>query len=152
IALSLAAPGWPAVKLDQRKALTSEAAKQIAAAALKVATANQYKVTIVIVDEGGHLLYLERMDDSNPSGVDTASAKATAAVMYKQPTKNFADRLAHGEMLVLKLPGAMPVEGGFPLVVEGKVIGGISVGGAPKGQLDAQVAQAGVDWLAANLK
>ena len=59
--------------------------------------------------------------------------------MYKQPTKNFADRLAQGETLVLKLQGAMPVEGGFPL------------GGTPKGPPDAQIAQAGVDWLRANL-
>lgn len=150
-ALCLTLPVFAAVKLDQKKALTIEAAKQIAAAAVRYATANNYKVGVAICDDGGHLLYLERMDDANPSSVDTSSSKAVSAVMYKQPTKNFADRLAQGETLVLKLPGVMPVEGGFPLVVEGKVIGAIGVGGAPKGQFDALIAQAGVDWLKDNL-
>ena len=149
--LALAIPLFAAVKLDQKKVLTNEAAKQIAGAAVRFAAANSYKISVAISDDGGHLLYLERMDEANPSSVDTSSAKAIAAVLYKQPTKNFADRLAHGETLVLKLQGAMPVEGGFPLIVEGKVIGAIGVGGAPKGQMDAQIAQAGVDWLKANL-
>lgn len=149
--LCLTLPIFAAVKLDQKKVLTNEAVKQIAAAAIRFATASNYKVTVAICDDGGHLLYLDRMDEANGSSVDTSTAKAVAAVMYKQPTKNFADRLAAGETLVLKLQGAMPVEGGFPLVVDGKVIGAIGVGGAPKGPLDAAVAQAGVDWLKDNL-
>jgi glc operon protein GlcG len=158
IAIMIAASGMaqtppPAtIRFDDKKVLTIEAAKQIAGAALRAAAANNYSVTVAISDDGGHLLYLERMDGANISSVDSSSNKATAAVIYKQPTKNFADRLAKGETLVLKLPGAMPVEGGFPLIVEGKVIGGIGVGGAPQGQLDAQVAQAGVDWLLQHAK
>ena len=144
-------PLCAAVKLDQKKVLTNEAARLVAAAAIRAAAAGGYHITVAISDDGGHLLYLERMDDANPSSVETSSAKAVAAVLYKQPTKNFADRLSKGETLVLKLQGAMPVEGGFPLVVDGKVIGGIGVGGAPRGEFDAQAAQAGVDWLKANL-
>ena len=150
-ALAFALPLSAQLKLDQKKVLTNEGARQIAVAALRAAAAGNYRVTVAISDDGGHLLYLERMDDANPSSVETSSAKAIAAVLYKQPTKNFADRLAHGETLVLRLQGVMPVEGGFPLIVEGKVIGAIGVGGAPRGELDAQVAQAGVDWLKDNL-
>ncbi len=152
LALAAIPPVWAAVKLDQKKALTNDAARQVAAAALRAAAAGQYRVTVAVVDDGGHLLYLERMDEANASSVQTSTAKAAAAVLYRQPTKNFADRLKQGETLVLKLEGAMPVEGGFPLVVEGKVIGGIGVGGAPRGELDAAVAQAGVEWLNKNLR
>ena len=151
LALTFALPLWAQLKLDQKKVLTNEGARQIAAAALRAAAAGNYRVTVAISDDGGHLLYLERMDDANPSSLETSTAKAIAAVLYKQPTKNFADRLAHGETLVLKLQGVMPVEGGFPLIVDGKVIGAIGVGGAPRGELDAQVAQSGVDWLEKNL-
>ena len=148
----VASPLGSAVKLEQKKVLTIEAAKEIAAAAIRAAATANYEVTVAICDDGGHPLYLERMDEANPSSVETSSAKAIAAVLYKQPTKNFADRLARGETLVLKLQGAMPVEGGFPLVVEGKVIGAIGVGGAPRGELDSQIARAGVEWLAQNLE
>jgi glc operon protein GlcG len=150
-ALALLPPLFGAVNLIQKKALTNDAARQIAAAAIRAAAESQYHITVAITDDGGHLLYLERMDDANASSVDTSTAKAVAAVLYQQPTKNFADRLKQGETLVLKLAGAMPVEGGFPLIVDGKVIGGIGVGGAPRGELDASVAQAGVAWLKNNL-
>ena len=139
------------VKLAQKPALTTAAAKQIGEAALHAAASAGYNVTVAVCDDGGHLLYLERMDEANSSSVDTSTDKAISAVLYKQPTKNFADRLAKGETLVLKLKGAMPVEGGFPLLAGGKVIGGIGVGGAPQGALDAKAAQAGVDWFNSNL-
>ncbi len=139
------------VKLVQKQALSATAAKQVAEAALRAASSAGYNVTVAICDDGAHLLYLERMDDANPSSVDTSTDKAVSAVLYKQPTKNFADRLAHGETLVLKLKGAMPVEGGFPLLVGGRVVGGIGVGGAPQGALDAKAAQAGVDWFNSNV-
>ena len=139
------------VKLVQKQALSTTAAKQVAEAALHAAASAGYNVTVAVCDDGGHLLYLERMDDANSSSVDTSTDKAVSAVLYKQPTKNFADRLAHGETLVLKLKGAMPVEGGFPLLVGGKVVGGIGVGGAPQGALDAKAAQAGVDWFNSNV-
>jgi uncharacterized protein GlcG (DUF336 family) len=144
-------PTTAQVKLAQKPALTTAAAKQIGEAALHAAASAGYNVTVSVCDDGGHLLYLERMDEANPSSVDTSTAKAVSAVLYKQPTKNFADRLAHGETLVLKLKGAMPVEGGFPLLVGGKVIGGVGVGGAPQGALDAKAAQAAVDWFNSNL-
>lgn len=139
-------------QLGEKKVLTIAVAKQVAAAALAVATANHYLVTVTIADDSGRPLYVERMDGANPSSTDTSGDKAISAALYKQPTKNFADRLAGGETLVLKLKGVMPVEGGFPLIVDGKVIGAIGVGGAPQGQLDAKAAQAGVDWLAQHVK
>ena len=152
VAAALSGLGFGAVVLEQKKVLSSEVARQVGDAALKAAAANNAKVAVTVVDDGGHILFLQRMDEANPSAVDTSSAKAKSAVMYKQPTKNFADRLAKGETLVLKLEGAMPVEGGFPLVVDGKVIGGIGVGGAPAGQIDARIAQVAVDWFTANVK
>ena len=149
-AAALAAP-VAQVHLDQKKVLTREAARGIAAATIKAAAADGYKITVTICDDGGHLIYLERMDDANPSSVETSTDKAVGAVLYKQPTKNYADRLAAGETFVLRLRGVMPVSGGFPLVVEGKVVGGVGVGGAPKSEFDAKIAQAGVDWLMQNV-
>lgn len=136
-----------AAELATKKTLTLAAAKEIAAAAEREAAANNWNVVIAILDEGGHLLYLQRMDETQVGSVDVAIAKAQSAVKFKRPTKAFEDALTGGRQAILRLPGAMPVEGGLPLMVDGKVLGAIGVSGVTS-QQDGQIAEAGQNALA----
>jgi glc operon protein GlcG len=149
-ALFVAMPLISAQTLADKKALTLDTAKKMAEAAEQAAHAQNWKVVIVVMDDGGNLLYLERMDDAPLGSLQVAQEKAHSAVIFKGPTKNFQEGLAKGNMSLLKLD-ALPFEGGIPVVVGGRVIGAIGVSGGTAAQ-DGQVAKAGVDWLAANLK
>jgi uncharacterized protein GlcG (DUF336 family) len=134
-------------QLATKKALTLSAARQIAAAAEAEAMKNKWNVVIAIVDDGGHLIYLERMDETQIGSVEIAQRKAQTAVRFKRPSKALEDAVAGGRHVVLALPGATPVEGGLPLIVEGRVIGAIGVSGVTS-QQDGQIAKAGLDALA----
>lgn len=126
--------------------LTLEDAKMIANAAETEAHANNWNVVIAVVDDGGHLLYLQRSHDTQFGSVDTAIMKANAAVAFKRPTKSSEDAVLSGRLIHLALPGVIPAEGGIPLLREGIVIGGIGVSGVRSFQ-DGQIAQAGVTAL-----
>ena len=128
-------------ELATKKALTLAAAKDMAAAAEAEARKNNWNVVICIVDEGGHLIYLQRMDETQLASVEIAQGKAKTAVLYKRPTKAMEDAVAGGRAVVLRLPGALPVEGGLPVTVDGRIIGGVGVSGVQSVQ-DAQVARA----------
>jgi uncharacterized protein GlcG (DUF336 family) len=135
-------------QLMDKKALTLEVAKKVAAAAAEEAIKNKWTVVIAIVDDGGSLVYLERLDDTQIGSIEVAIQKARTAVNFKRPTKALEDAvISGGRTVVLSLPGALPIEGGLPLVVDGKVIGGIGVSGVTA-QQDGQIAKAGVDALA----
>src|SRR5262245_18122945 len=127
--LLLAALLLTAQTLATRKALTLEGAKQIAAAAEAEAIKNKWNVVIAIVDEGGHLIYLQRMDETQVASADIAPMKARTAATFKRPSKVFEDRANTGGANVLGLPGVLPSEGGLPIMVDGKVIGAIGVSG-----------------------
>ena len=146
VACLCAATSMWGAELATKKALTLEVAKQIAAAAEAEAVKNKWNVVIAVVDDGGHLLYLQRMDDVQIASVDVAQAKAQSAVGFRRPTKAFEDTVAGGRNGILKLPIAMPVEGGLPISVDGKVIGAIGVSGVTS-QQDGQIGKAGVDAL-----
>ena len=147
IALALAAGTGPAAELASKKALTLEVAKQIAAAAEKEAAGNKWTMFIAILDDGGNMMYLERMDDTQLGSLDVSIAKARSAIYFKRPTKVFEDAVAGGRTAILKLPGALPVEGGLPLMADGKIIGAIGVSGGTSPQ-DGVAAKAGADALA----
>jgi uncharacterized protein GlcG (DUF336 family) len=119
-------------------------ARQAAAPAVAEARKNGWKMAVAIVDPAGDLVYFERMDDTQAGSIDIAIAKARSAARFKRPTKAFQDTLsAGGEGLrILALTGAMPVEGGIPLVAGGKVVGAIGASGGTAPQ-DGQTAQAG---------
>jgi uncharacterized protein GlcG (DUF336 family) len=134
-------------QLADKKALTLEAAKQIAAAAEKEAAGSKLTMVIAILDDGGNLIYLERMNETQIGSIEVAQQKARSAVSFKRPTKVFEDAVVGGRNAILKLPGAMPVEGGLPLTVDGKIIGAIGCSGGTS-QQDGVVAKAGVDALA----
>lgn len=126
--------------------LTLADAKRIAEAAEREALQNQWPVVISIVDDGGHLLYLQRLDDTQYGSVDVAIEKAHSAIAFRRPTKVWEDNIVQGQIRYLNLPGALPIEGGLPIVVNNQYIGAIGVSGVRSFQ-DAQIAQAGVAAL-----
>jgi glc operon protein GlcG len=127
--------------------LTLDDAKTIAAASEAEAVRNDWPVVIAVVDDGGHLIHLLRLDNTQFASVEVAIAKARSAIAFRRPTKVWEDHIAEGRMRYLGLPGAMPIEGGLPVYAGGQFIGAVGVSGVRSNQ-DAQIAQAGLDtWL-----
>jgi len=128
--------------------ISLEQAKKAVAAAEAESRKNQWNMVIVVLDTGGHLVMLERMDGVQLGSIGAAEDKAYSAVLYRRPTKVFQDLIAQGgaNMRLLGLRGASVLEGGTPIIVDGKLIGAIGVSGHTSEQ-DAQVAKAGADAL-----
>jgi len=126
--------------------LTLESAKRVAAAAEAEAQRNEWRVTIAIVDDGGHLLYLQRGHETQFGSVETAIKKAHAAVAFQRPTKASEDAVLSGRLIHLALPGVIPAEGGVPLEINGTIVGGLGISGVRSFQ-DGQIAAAGVAAL-----
>jgi uncharacterized protein GlcG (DUF336 family) len=126
--------------------ISVEDAKKAAAPALAEAKKNNWTVAVAIVDPSGNLVYYEKMDNTQLGSANISVDKARSAALFKRPTKAFQDALAKGgeNLRVLRLQGTIPVEGGFPLLLDGKIVGGIGVSGATSEQ-DAQCAKAGAD-------
>ncbi|MDE2117759.1 MAG: heme-binding protein [Betaproteobacteria bacterium] len=129
--------------------LTLADARRIAAAAETEALRNEWRVVIAVVDDGGHLLYLQRSHDTQFGSVETAICKARAAVAFQRPTKASEDAVLSGRLIHLALPGVIPAEGGVPLARDGHVIGGLGISGVRSFQ-DGQIAQAGADAISQN--
>jgi glc operon protein GlcG len=119
--------------------ITLAQAKKVAEAALAPARTNGWTIVIAIVDPGGHLVYLEKLDQTQVGSVVIAEQKARSAAIFKRPTKMFQERLARGGdgLLVLRLAGAIPVEGGVPIVVDGKLVGALGVSGGSSSEDEA---------------
>jgi glc operon protein GlcG len=126
--------------------LTLDGAKRIASAAQAEAQRNDWRVVIAVVDDGGHLLYLERGHDTQFGSVETAIYKAHAAVAFQRPTKASEDAVQSGRLIHLALPGVIPAEGGVPLQIDGVVVGGLGISGVRSFQ-DGQIAAAGAAAL-----
>lgn len=128
--------------------ITLAQAKQVATAALAPAHANHWTMAIAVVDPGGYLVYLEKMDDTQVGSVTIAVEKAHSAAIFKRPTKMFQDRLARGGdgLLVLRLRDAIPVEGGLPILLDGQLIGALGVSGGSSAE-DEACAEAGAAAL-----
>jgi len=141
------AGGVGADQLGQKKVLTLSIAKQIAAAAEQEGVKDKWIGTIAIVDDAGNLIYLERMDDSLLSSIDLATEKARVAVKYGRPTKTFRDAIAGGNAIFITFPGMVAGVGGFPLMADGKIIGGIAASGN-NADAETLVSTAGVNTLA----
>jgi uncharacterized protein GlcG (DUF336 family) len=129
-------------------ALSIDDAKKMAAAARAEAEKQGWKVVIAIVDDGGHLMYLERLDGTQKASSVIALEKAKTAIMFKRPSLALEEVVAKGRVAVLSMPGATTVEGGIPLIVEDQYVGAIGVSGVQSSQ-DAQVAKAGAAVLIA---
>ena len=135
-------------QLATKKAITLELAKKIAAAAEAEARKNNWTVVVSIVDDGANLVYLGRMDNTQIGSIEVSIQKARTAVSFKRPTKAFEDMIAGGRTALLGLPGAVPIEGGLPLIVNGQIVGAIGISGATS-QQDGVVAKAGADAVQA---
>lgn len=146
VALAVACVSMSHAQLADKKALTLGAAKKMVAAAEAEATKNQWNVVIAVVDDGGHLIYLQRMDGTQTGSIDVAIGKAQTAMAFKRPTKVF-DELAKTRPSIISL-GATLLEGGVPIKVGDQVIGAVGVSGVTS-QQDAQIAEAGVAALSA---
>ncbi len=130
-------------QLPTKRVLTLEAAKQIAASANAEAKKNKWNVVIAIMDDGAHLIYLERMDATQIASVVVAQEKAKTAVLFKRPSKALEEAVVAGRNVVMALPGATPIEGGLPIIVDGELVGAIGVSGGTSSQ-DGMVAAAGL--------
>ncbi len=127
--------------------LTLEDALRITAAARRAATENNWNVVIAVVDDGGHLISLQRMDGTQKGSVRVAEQKARTAIMFKRPTKAFEDMVLQGRPVMMTLPDVICLEGGLPLIRDGVYLGAIGVSGL-KSSEDGVVAAAGASALA----
>ena len=123
-----------------------EAARKAAAGALAEARKNGWKVAVAVVEPSGILVYYEKMDDTQYGSAHVAVEKARSSAQFRRPTKSFEDPVNNGKPNLLGLPGAVPLEGGLPLVVEGRIIGAIGVSGGTS-QQDGVCAKAGAEVL-----
>jgi glc operon protein GlcG len=138
-------------QLPTKHVLTLGAAKKVVAAAEADALRRGATVVIAVVDDAGHLILLERLDDTQVASVEVAIGKARTAAIFRRPSKVFEDQVREGRVAALALPGATPLQGGVPLVLDGKVVGAIGVSGNTP-QEDEDIAKAGAAALPAAVK
>lgn len=138
--------------LANQPTLTLEGAKRVAAAAIAYARSHGAPGgSIAIVDAGGHTLYLERLDGTFPAAADVSVGKARTAVNFGKPTRALEEAINKGRPALIPVTGVTwftPLQGGVPIVVNGRVIGGIGVSGAQSQQQDEEVAMAGMQAIA----
>ncbi|HLJ85375.1 MAG TPA: heme-binding protein [Candidatus Angelobacter sp.] len=129
--------------------ISTDTAKKAAAAALAEAHKNGWTMAVAIVDPNGTLVFYEKMDNTQNGSADVSVSKARSAARFKRPTKAFQDALAAGGagLRILAIEGAVPVEGGIPIVIDGKIVGAIGLSGDTS-EHDGQCAAAGVAALA----
>ena len=146
--LSIAQPQKTAMPLPYGEPIRLEQAEKVMAATLLEASKNNWAMAIAIVDAGGHLVLLKKMDNTQIGSIDVAMGKATTANNFKRPTKVLEDAVAGGGigLRLLSLSNVTALEGGEPIIVNGKIIGAIGVSGALSMQ-DDQVAKAGLSAL-----
>jgi len=148
LAVSAAQSLWAQMPNPYGAPISVDDAKKAAAPAIAEAKRNHWKIAVAVVDPSGTLVYYEKMDDTQTASANVAIDKARSAALFKRPTKAFQDALAAGGegLRILALQGAVPVEGGFPIVMDGKIVGAIGASGATSAQ-DAQCSKVGADSL-----
>jgi glc operon protein GlcG len=148
VGLLCATSAYAQAPMPYGPAITLEQAKEVVAGAEAEAQRNNWPVVIAIVDTGGNLVMLQRLDNAQFGSLEVARQKAWSAAAFRRPTKVFEEGLAGGGagLRILSLAGATPLEGGIPIAVDGQIVGAIGVSGVTS-QQDAQIAQAGIDSL-----
>jgi glc operon protein GlcG len=141
LAVAMTASAMTAQVLE-KKVVSFAAARKMAAAAQEAAKAKGVAVVVVVVDDGGHIVLLERMDGAQVASVNVGIGKARTAAIYRRPSKVFEDQIKNGRVAALALADATPLQGGVPVLYEGKVIGAIGVSGDSP-QIDEDIAMAG---------
>ncbi|OGA33024.1 MAG: hypothetical protein A3G80_12870 [Betaproteobacteria bacterium RIFCSPLOWO2_12_FULL_62_13b] len=132
--------------MKTKPCLTLDDCKKMMAACETEARKNNWNVVIVILDDGGHLLMLQRMDGATPANAEIATQKGRSAAISRRSTKMWEDRIKDGRLSMLKMP-VLPVQGGIPIMYQGECVGGIGVSGVQSHE-DEQIAQAGANALA----
>ena len=135
----------------EKKSLTLEGAKKVIAAAVAYAKKNNAPGGVIaVVDEGGNLMALERLDGTFAAGANISIGKARTAVLFKRPTKAFEDIIKNGRTAMVALPDAFftPLQGGLPIVIDNQIVGGVGVSGAASAQQDEELAIAGANAFA----
>jgi glc operon protein GlcG len=137
-------PFAPPPHIPYGHSVSTASAKNAAAAAIAEAQKHNWTMAIAIVDTGGYLVYFEKMQDTQTGSVELAVEKARTAALFRRPTKVFQDGVAAGGegLRLLRLTGAIPIDGGVPIIVDGTVVGAVGVSGG-SGAQDGQVAKAG---------
>jgi glc operon protein GlcG len=138
-------------QLPTKQVLTLDTAKKIAAVAEAEAKKRGATVVIAVVDDGGYLLVLERLDDTQVASVDVGIAKARTAAIFRRPSGVFEDQVKNGRIAALALPGAVALHGGVPIIIDGKVIGAVGVSGNSP-QEDEEIAKVAADSLVQAIK
>jgi glc operon protein GlcG len=132
--------------MKTRSMLTLDDCKKISAAAEAEAKKNNWNVCITIHDDGGHLLHLARMDGATPANSRIAIEKGRTAAETRRSTAMWEERVKSGRLVMLKMPGVTPVQGGLPIVIDGACVGAVGVSGVQSHE-DEQIAKAGIDAL-----
>lgn len=133
----------------QKKGLTLDGAKKVIAAAVAEAKSKSAPGgAIAVVDEGGNLVAVERLDNTFAAGANISIGKARTAVLFKRPTKFFEDVINKGRTAMTTLNDFTPLQGGIPIMVDGQIIGAIGVSGAASAEQDEELAIAGANALA----
>jgi glc operon protein GlcG len=132
--------------LPTKKYLDLAAVKTMVAAAEAEAKKRNVDVTICIVDDSGNLLFLQKGDTASINTIEFAQKKARHAAMYRSPSKDGAETVKKGSVEAMAFPNFFPNQGGLPILVDGRVLGGISASGA-KSEIDEAIAQAGIDAI-----
>lgn len=147
ISLALGVVGLLRAELPVKRIIPLDAAKQIAEAAEAEAKKRGSTVVIVVVDDGGHLLVLNRLDNTQVASVEVGIGKARTAAIFRRPSREFEEQVKNGRVAALALPGATPLQGGVPIVYDNQVIGAIGVSGNTP-QEDEDIAKAGAEAAA----
>jgi uncharacterized protein GlcG (DUF336 family) len=139
----------------EKKALTIDGAKKVIAGAVAYAKKNNAPGGVIaVVDEGGNLMALERLDGTFAAGANISIGKARTAALFKRPTKVFEDIIKNGRTAMVALPDAFftPLQGGIPITVDGQIVGGVGVSGAASSQQDEEMAIAGANVISSDAK
>ena len=148
--IALSASVFANAQTVEKKSLTIDGAKKVIAAAVAYAKKNNAPGgAIAVVDDGGHLIALERLDGTFAAGADISIGKARTAALFKRPTKVFEDTIKSGRTTLIALPDAFftPLQGGIPITIDGQIVGAVGVSGAASAQQDEEVAIAGANAL-----
>ena len=133
--------------MNTKPVLSRDDVNRVAAAAIQEALSNRWAVTIAIVDDGGHLLWLQRLDGAAPISAEIAPAKARTAAVGRRESKVYEDMINQGRTSFLSAPALLGMlEGGVPILVAGQCVGAVGVSGV-KSSEDAQIARAGIAAL-----
>lgn len=147
--LLIAACAQANAQTEQKSALTLDGAKKVIAAAVAEAKSrNAPGGAIAVVDDGGNLIALERLDNTFAAGANISIGKARTAALFKRPTKTFEDIINKGRTAMTTLPDFTPLQGGVPILIDGRIVGAVGVSGAASAQQDEDLAIAGAKALA----